>query len=423
MSNNKRIKLFSLLTLLAISTINNISCGGKSQENDDDIKGSAISHFVVSGDNKHAYIFSKDKGLYHSSDNGDSWKLLGDNGVLSGKVDESATASGEWDSKAQELADIKPTSKGAVASTNNGIWLIESDKVIWAIDKTVNETDIIDLTDKNIKSIDVVDINSVETIVFTQDSDLSNNNTIWLKPTDNDVKYSNASITQSTKPLNIKISKINTVKNTNSTQFIRASNTYNGNLLLTERNSRNAGFKIWQINSEELPANDGTVRATDVTVVNDTPVLQGDKSKRNLDKTNEQVNTIGSFNHNGTEIFYAGTNAVSDKSVGSIIHTDPKDTDKVIRDDSKGSINIYNIKQIFGKWVATSDKGVLGLNSDASFNDDENILLSKLDDKFDSDDDKKLRDVFGDDELAWFWIKDDALEHAGIHVIKKITSK
>ncbi len=419
-----------------------------------------LTNFVVSKDNQHAYAYTTDAvagvapGLYHSADKGVTWNRFesaanADDGIVRGKVDPAA-ANCDYDSTAGAPIDLKPTQHGAVLIDDNstGVWILEGATVKWAIKNGVNEdgtgtgapTELADFAAQDIKFIDVVDINGVETITFAQADDAATEYMLWLKPTNN-LQYNGLDH----QPLRVQIKNAAGFALTRKQQWMRAGNTYDGDLLLASviGDQTNKGTGIWEIAKANLPAADGTSPGTIGQLADNDRRLfpengqpwAGDNGASNLD-----IQVIGSFANGADHEYFAGIKiGGANHQKGGLAHHKGTQTGahaslETIR-FTKSSV--LSINRYGSKTVVITDNGIYGVGVNGEYNKADNINISAFAASkqdmmeatsdavpFNPSHDDLLVNIFGDDDLSWYWL-DSAGTNAetGIYLREKGTGQ
>lgn len=238
----------------------------------------------------------------------------------------------------------------------------------------------------DISHTQVVMLNEIETIVFTRKNDTN----LFLKRTD------------------LKLYNYNNKKrefdhfNLNSNPIVAIGRSHKGSLLfssLSTNNSDGASFyPMVEVLPQYLPDNDGNVPDDLQFVVtkDNIPVTWFYVYKDTPDVG--ALFTLYNQTNNKDEYFI-----VIKDDEDSLLHANgyTKANDGSINDSNQEVIvlnaeKIFTVKEIFGRMMVFSDKGSFALNKDHIYN------------------------IYGDDNFAWFWIKDDKLEHGDIYIREKV---
>lgn len=419
-----------------------------------------LTNFVVSKDNQHAYAYTTDaagggaKGLYHSADKGATWTRFGGaaagDGTVRGKVAPTANDC-DYDSTAGAPIDLKPTQHGAVLIDDNstGVWILEGATVKWAIQNGVNDngtatgapTEVANFAAKDIKFIDVVDINGVETIAFAQKDDAATEYMLWLKPTTN-LQYT----ALNHHPLRVEILTNAGANLTDTQQWMRAGNTYDGNLLLASviGNQTNKGTGIWEITKANLPAADGTSPATIGQLADDNARLFPENGKAwagNPTKSNLNIQVIGSFANGADHEYFAGINSgVLAHQKGGLAHyTGSQFGHSAGLDmfDGWSKMSVFSINNFNGKTRVVTNLGIFGVGIDgkankagdyhiSAFASSKQDMMEGTSDAvpFNPSHNTLLVNIFGDDDLSWYWVdRKGTNPETGIYLREKGTGQ
>lgn len=348
--------------------------------------GDDIKKFVVSGDNKNGYTLDSKGMLRHSAGMSDDWSEVLD-GVM----------------------DIKPTSDGAVAlhsNDNDSLYVYKQGNRNWNSDNSI----------KSISFFDVLDINGEETIVFAQKN---KEEKIFLKRVGDN---SNTHVTLDIEDANTPI-----VAN-NNPRWGRAGVAHDGGLLLVSTNANEK--RIFKIAEEQIVGD-----ATSAQVSSENGVMRSSGGKNNKGEWEQDytaINVVGSFHddENDQTTYFAGL----DQGFATAVGKNNPDAAMMAEFNDTKEFSVYDVKQALGEWRVISSMGVLGIDDkDATYDEENNLKLSSyvqakdnmMGDgnalNFDEEHDKALRDVFGNDDRAWFWINGDDDTKKGVYIREKTT--
>lgn len=377
-----------------------------------------VEKFAVSGDNKHLYAYSG-SGLYHSADQGQSWKKIGSIDVRPGP---DATKS-SMECLPSDVVRLQPTEHGVVIQTLDSVCLLEGDKSRWGIRQsfnhdtltTANAYKVPGFKSQSILFVDVADINGVETIVFGQSPDASTHYNVWLKRTDNG-----------------DLPTLVTIKKDDGTAFaphptptmswMSAGNAHNGDLLLASVSGTKG---VWHIPKANLPGG-STWAACPGCVLQNEPVLFPEGAPAAWtngsggSSDNTKIMVVGSFSHAGGHHHYFAGLRVDTNEVGGVAHhQDAQGTAHALI--SFQNTSILGLTKYAGKNRLKTKQGIKGIASDCAPKTDEDILLSAFAQSKDHmmedgnavlpfadvSSDERLKDVYGTDDLSWYFVDKD----------------
>lgn len=369
-----------------------------------------ITHFVVSGDNKHLYAFNnkaRDRGLYHSDDDGKTWSRMGyaETGTLVGKpyVVTGANQPTEANVKTTEGIDaIKPTSVGAVV-VNGGkkkLAIVVGDSVELAFDVDVHNLNaagfnkIASIKANPIHFFEIVQLNAGESVILGQKSA---KHFAFHRVTG---KFDFPPASKETKKTN------NTDLNET---WLAAGNSHDGTLLLASANG------VWEF---PLSASDVST-GNNAQVTDDTPrIAPGDGAAWDTGATtpnnkNLNIQLVGSFADGANKHYFVGLGLDGANAAQGLAH---RDVGSPLALTFSGR-TIFDLTKFNNKTYLVTDQGLKGVNVDGTPNTSGDLTLDSLatnknemmEDRtalpFSTADNVALNMVYGDDNKAFYWVK------------------
>lgn len=366
---------------------------GKSKSN--------VKQLVVSKDKKNFYAYNDltgEKGLYYST-NGENWTNLGQ---ISAKVRNTAGIAGTYDSRILAPLELIPTSKGAVVASKDGVFILEGREAKWGIDRRVNSLagsdPLADFWYQEIAFADVVLFNGIENVVFGQIDDSTTNDKIWAHKTEGD--FNN-------EPKRIRIVKKNGTDFAQRKHWVRAGNTFDGDLLLAARTPpwlKTTG--IWRISKVDIQS--GRV-AFDDPVLYPSPSGNWNNGTLNADDRNLNIKVIGSFDNGGVSEYFAGMDHDGWKSAKGLAHYKGEQGNaEAVLDFANDPVRGINL---FNNILRVRSYSLLGVNVDGTPNLKNNYSLPSYSDLKEMTVDRKKIDIFigspdnifGDDDLSFLY--------------------
>ncbi|MCA9508830.1 MAG: hypothetical protein KC505_10460, partial [Myxococcales bacterium] len=376
----------------------------------------AITQVALSKNGMHIYAFNKsndaEQGLYHSSDDGETWQRVGDK--ASGIVKALPFSNGVINNPSEAVLNttmiepaIKVTQSGALLLSGQKIILLEGTSATWGIDTTLhnqstwyynNQTE--NIKNESIKFVDVVNTQTGETIVFGQESP----NSVFLK-----------NITETSLNGMPKLFKTRNTGGGDLNQlWLRAGNTYNDNFLLLA-----SAQGLWQFpKSHTNPTDPEKFGIVD----QDARVLFPEEAGANINwrAHNIDYNFIGSLNNNGVHHYFAGLNYVAGSKAGGFAHFNGKQTSGQHAHLNFVDVSVLDISFVEVTRLTTSD-GLLAIHSDGvkdpandfsfvnlPYNTSEMKQDRSAMDELKPDDDTKTQ-VFGNNNKSFWWIHDKGI--------------